>query len=67
MPMRDPGGGALSAGTSVAFAGNVLQIDVNLDGSFNAADDFQIASLKLLRRGQRFAEHCTQRRHSGAQ
>ena len=36
-------GGALAVGTSVAFAGGVLQVDVNGDGSFNAADDFQIS------------------------
>ena len=35
-------GSAIDAGNSVAFAGDVLQIDVNLDGAFNAADDFQI-------------------------
>jgi len=36
-------GGAIDATNSVAFAGGVLEIDVNLDGSFNAADDFQVA------------------------
>ena len=35
-------GGALLVGTSIAFTGAVLEIDVNLDGAFNAADDFQI-------------------------
>ena len=35
-------GSAIDASNSVAFAGDVLQIDVNLDGAFNAADDFQV-------------------------
>jgi glucose/arabinose dehydrogenase/Ca2+-binding RTX toxin-like protein len=35
--------GALSAGTSVGFAGGMLQVDLDDDGTFTAASDFQIA------------------------
>jgi Ca2+-binding RTX toxin-like protein len=35
--------GALTANTSVAFSGGVLMVDLDGDGSFNPADDFQIS------------------------
>ena len=35
-------GGVLSAGNKVAFTGGVLQLDLDGNGAFNAANDFQL-------------------------